>query len=451
MQRIVVPSKIQEIFDMFESAGLEISLTGGAVRDLLLGLEPVNWDFSTNASDRGTIRTLVSNGYMQKINRAKSGTVELTIDGVPAKISTYGIKSFSKERNERIVRFLDSLEKDLSHRDFTINSLAYNTKAGLIDLFGGLEDLENRTLRTVGVSRERFKEDNLRVLRAIRMAMKYSLNIEPETFNAMAAYSHDLHKLNRAEIREEFFNCLVSAKEDSKYLDTLFCVMGVLYKDIADAIDFEQNNKYHIYDLKNHILKSIVNVQPVLELRLAMFFHDLGKVKCKKVGTDGMDHFIGHASISHDIAKEILNDLETETDILTKVLLLIKGHDESLTPTGKRVSRLLNKYGEANLKDLIAVQRADIYAQNPDYEKDRVDTLIKITEMIEEEIERRKTLSLKDLEVNGEDLSNLGFSGIQTGKMLNMLLQIVRTNSSLNNREFLLSVAVNHSNIYLNS
>lgn len=439
---IDLPKSVKYIIDKLMSNGYEAYAVGGCVRDSILNKKPKDWDITTQAKPEEVVK------LFDKVilTGVKHGTVTVMIDGEGYEVTTYRTDGeYEDSRHPKEVKFVNCLKEDLARRDFTINAMAYNEKNGLIDYFDGIEDLNNKVINTVGDPKERFSEDALRMLRAIRFSAQLNFNIKSNVLAAIKELSGNLKNISKERIREEFNKILLNNPRKIHLLketDTLVYVVA----SVRNIYNFNQNNPYHIYDLYDHTILATEIVEPIIHLRLTMFLHDFGKSVTKTTDENGVSHFYGHANESKKIAEKVLTDLKYDNATINKVLTLINCHDCSLK-SKLSIKKMLNKIGEEALRDLIKVQWADILAQNPVYAKDRILNLMEVEKKLKLILDENECFSLKDLRINGGDLISIGFNkGKEIGQTLKYLLDIVINSPKLNEKEELIKLAMEKLN-----
>jgi len=438
---IEVPVPVYFIIQELEKRGHEAYMVGGCVRDSVLGRKPHDYDICTSATPDEILKAFP---YEEIIPTGlQHGTVTILINGEPFEITTFRIDgNYSDNRRPDSVEFTDSLIEDLKRRDFTINAMAYNPKIGLIDPFNGLEDIEYKNIDCVGSAKERFEEDALRILRAIRFASQLDFTITPGTDWEIHQQYKSLENISVERINSEF--CKIASSED-------FCVNLLLYYDVfslfipelKDMIGFEQNNPYHAYNVLTHTIHAVERCESNdLTVRLAVFFHDFGKPHSYQDEEDGYRHFKGHGRVSADITNTIMKRLRFDNETRNDVVELVYYHDATFEVGKKYVKRWLNKIGEKQFRRLLEVRKADIKGQKPDYEPERIEKVNNIEKLLEEVLQEDECFSLKDLAVNGKDLMSIGYkSGKELGNTLNDLLQLVIDGECPNEKEKLLQEA----------
>ena len=413
------------IINVLNSNNYEAYLVGGCVRDFLLERKPTDWDIATNAKP-SDIKKL----FKKTIDTGlKHGTFTVVLNK-----KNYEITTYRKKQN---------LKSDLSVRDFTINAIAYHPKEGFIDPFFGVEDIKNSIVRCVGKAKERFLEDPLRMLRAIRFSSTLKFEIDENIINAIKENCHLIDQVSFERIRDEISKILCS---DNPFNMVILKDTGLL-KNIMPEFDicFEtsQNHPYHLYNVAIHSLHTVKKIENKKHLRWTMLLHDTGKAVTKTTDSKGIDHFYNHGEQSVFIAKKVLERFKFDNKTIYKVLTLIKHHDRTISPTYKSVKKAINAVGEDIFLDLLKVQEADRRGQNLKYSNKGIEKLQKIKEIYFDVIKNNHCFKLGDLAVNGNDLIGLGFKeGKEIGNILNALLGMVIENPQLNEKEKLLKIVL---------
>lgn len=446
---IKVPEGPRHIISMLQENRHKAYVVGGCVRDRLLLKEPSDWDITTSAKPEATIEIFKSAGYKVIPTGLIHGTVTVILGKEGYEITTFRIDGeYSDGRHPDSVEFTDEVKEDLSRRDFTINSMAYNDENGLVDYFNGYEDLNNRIVRCVGDPNKRFNEDALRMLRAIRFSAQLGFDIEGKTSEAIKINYKLIKNVSVERIQIEINKILMS--DNPHFIEKLYeyKLLDCIIPEYSLCFKCDQNNPNHIYNVGVHIQNSLMYVEKNLSLRLAMLFHDIGKPLCKTTDDNGIDHFYCHAEKSFFLAEEILKRLKYDNATIEKVKILVKFHD-AVIDTPKQVRKILNKIGEENFIDLLKVKEADIKAQNCRYYKERHDKIKLAKNIFDKVIAENNCFKLKDLAVNGRDLMDIGIKdGRLIGKTLNELLERVIENPELNNKKKLLEIIKNHLNVF---
>lgn len=437
--KIEIPSGANEIIHTLQNNGYEAFLVGGCVRDSILNRPIHDYDITTSATPDEMMEVFKDKRIIE--TGLQHGTITILIDGEAYECTTYRIDgNYSDSRRPDSVTFTQSLEEDLKRRDFTINAMAYNDEVGLVDPFNGMEDIKYHKIRCVGRAKDRFSEDALRILRAIRFASQLGFVLEPDTDWNISKMYKNLENISIERINSEF--CKIAVSSD-------FCVQMVLYHEvfslfipeIKSMIKFPQNNPYHVYDVWNHTVHAIEYCESDdLVTRLAVFFHDIGKPHCYQDSEDGIRHFKGHGRVSADMTDEIMKRLRFDNDTREKVIELVYYHDATFEVGKKYVKRWLNKIGEEQFRRLLNVRRADIKAQADMNRGTRLQKIDNIGYILEEVLQDDECFSLKDLAVNGEDVMDtmLIKSGKEVGYWLNEILTRVIDGRLKNDRENLI-------------
>lgn len=413
---------------------------GGAVRDLILGKTPYDFDVTTSATP-DEVKSIFSKTIDTGI---KHGTVTVLVDNEPIEVTTFRSDGEYKDfRKPESVTLVKDVEKDLSRRDFTINALCYNHEEGLVDLFCGISDLKNKVIRAIGDPEKRFNEDALRILRAVRFSAQLGFEIEEETKNAIKKCASLVKKLSVERIISEIDKIIMS--DSPKHLKMLYD-LGVLehvMPEMCKCFKQEQNIKWHIYDVGTHSVNVIKNCPKKLYLRYCALMHDWGKPYCLGKNDEGEDTFRNHANVSVDLAEKFLADYKFSNDAKDKIIRLIKFHDLEIVPEKKYVKRAINKVGDDLFLDLCALKRADCLSQNLKLTSPRLDYIKELERLYAEIKENNEGLSLKDLKVNGNDLKALGFCGKEIGEILSALLEHIIEKPEDNEREALIEYIKN--------
>ena len=442
--KIELPEQVRFVISKLADCGYEANIVGGCVRDSILGLTPKDWDITTSALPQETERALAGCKLIE--TGLKHGTVTALINDLPLEITTYRVDGkYSDNRHPDSVTYTHSLKEDLARRDFTINALAYHEKHGVIDCFGGQQDIIKKRIRCVGEPDKRFKEDGLRILRALRFASVLGFDIDPVTADSIYKKKELLQNIAAERLSSELLK-LICGINSEKILRKYPEVIGEFIPEILSMINFEQHNPYHIYDVWEHTIHSVSAIEAKPILRLAMLLHDIGKPGCYTLDKKGIGHFYGHPQKGSEIAATILKRLRLDNSTIKQVLTLVKYHDLPLTATPKWIKNKLNQFGEPTFRQLLLVQSADTKAHAPQA-LDHLEYLAKIETILNNVIAQEQCYSLNDLEVNGNDLIQIGITeGIQIGAILQQLLSAVIKESCLNEKPALLELAIKLKN-----
>ena len=437
--KVELPEKAKYIIDTITQAGYEAYIVGGCVRDVILGRTPEDWDITTSAKPeqvKALFRRTIDTGIQH-------GTVTVMLDKEGFEITTYRIDGkYEDSRHPKEVTFTPNLAEDLKRRDFTINAMAYNEEAGLIDLFGGMEDIERKMIRCVGDARERFREDALRMMRAIRFSAQLGYTIEEQTKEAIRELAPNLKNISAERIQVELVKLLVSPHPDYLRIAYDTGVTKVIFPEFDKAMETPQNHPHHQYNVGEHTLRSLSCVEPDKHLRLAMLFHDIGKPGTLTVDAEGITHFHNHAAVGEELTKSVLRRLKFDNDTVDTVSKLVRYHDygNGVNPDMQIVRRAMNKIGEDIFPMLFPVKYADLMAQSAYKRQEKTDMLEKWKALYEQIVAQNQCVSLKTMAVTGSDLIAAGMKpGRELGIMLNTLLDLVLENPQNNTKEFLLS------------
>lgn len=439
--RIKMPDKAKYIVDTIWAAGFEAYVVGGCVRDSILGREPQDWDITTSARPE-QVKAL----FPRTIDTGlKHGTVTVMQDKEGFEVTTYRIDGEYKDsRHPSEVIFTPSLEEDLKRRDFTMNAMAYNDEKGLVDIFGGMEDMKAGVIRCVGNPKERFREDALRILRAIRFSAQLGYEIESATREGIRQLAPTLCGISAERIQTELVKMMLSPHPDYLREAYRLGVTKVFFPEFDLAMETEQNHPHHKYSVGEHILHSLLFVEPDRVLRLTMLLHDIGKPATLTVDGKGITHFYGHAAVSAGMAQQILHRLKFDNDTIDMVSRLVMYHDfgNNRNPNMKTVRRAVNKIGEDAFPALFRVKYADMCAQSDYLRKEKQRSLESWEKLYAEIMEKRQCVSLKTLAVKGNDLIAAGMKpGREMGEVLQKLLELVLEEPSYNTKEKLLEEA----------
>ena len=434
---IVLPEGAREVLEKLHGAGFEAYVVGGCVRDSVLGREPQDWDVTTSAKPqevKALFRRTIDTGI-------RHGTVTVMVGKEGYEVTTYRIDGkYEDGRHPSQVTFTPSLEEDLKRRDFTINAMAYNEKDGLVDLFGGMEDIRNRVIRCVGDPMARFGEDALRMLRAVRFSAQLGYAIEEETKRAISRLAPSLKKISAERIQAELVKLLVSGHPEYLRIAYETGITKVVLPEFDACMETPQNHPHHCYNVGEHTLASMTHVSSDRVLRLTMLFHDIGKPRCVSVDAKGIHHFYGHPQVSEKMAREILRRLKFDNDTLNLVCKLVKYHDygNGMEPTMLFVRRAINRIGEDAFPGIFQVWRADILAQSDYLREEKLSRVDLWQSLYDKVVEERQCVSLKELAIDGKDLIRLGMKpGKELGSCLQRLLEEVLEDPERNTKEYL--------------
>lgn len=436
---IVVPEKVATILEQFNRNGHEAYVVGGCIRDSLRDQLPNDWDITTSALPR-QVKQIFLRTYDTGIQH---GTVTVLEDGEAFEVTTYRIEGQYKDaRRPSKVSFTSNIEDDLRRRDFTMNAIAYHPSKGIVDPFGGVDDIKNHIIRCVGSAEERFKEDALRMLRAIRFSSQTDFEIEEETFQAICHNRELICRISKERIREELTKILLSEHPEKLLLMRETKLLELILPELEMCFNTPQHHSYHIYDVGTHSLTAVRNIEKNIVLRWSALLHDIGKPLCKMTDEQGTDHFYGHGDKSTILAEKILKRLKFDNKTIHRVSRLVKWHDRPVLPTYRAVRKALRTVGQDIFADLLKVKKADVQAQNPEYLKKRMEELEKVKTIFEEIIRTHQCLTIKQLAVNGRDLLQHGIpEGKEIGYVLQKLLDVVIEEPKKNDKKYLIDKA----------
>ena len=433
-----LPPSVFLCMQMLEQAGFEAYAVGGCVRDALLGIEPHDYDLCTNALPEQMCR--IFDRYPLVRSGEKHGTVGVVIDHSVIEITTFRTEGgYQDSRHPDWVRFVTTVEEDLSRRDFTVNAMAYSPARGYIDPWGGKADLQNHILRSVGDPVTRFTEDALRILRGIRFALRFSLTPDDETLDAMFRLAPRLDMLAAERVFDELCKLILLA--DAADLLRFAPILTQVIPELRPCVDFQQHSPHHAYDVFTHIAHVVGATPQLLPLRWAALLHDSGKPDCYIFGTDLHGHFPGHAKKSAQIADSVLRRLKAPTALREQVVFLIDHHMTPMEPDKRILRRRLGRYGIENTRLLLTLQEADMGSKGTGITTG-MEQFPLLRRLVDELLDEDACLTVKDLAVDGRDLLALGFApGPKMGQCLNALLTLVQDDVLSNDKEPLLTKA----------
>ncbi len=437
--KLILPENVSRIIDTLMRAGYEAYAVGGCIRDSLLGREPKDWDITTSASP-AEVKALFPKTVDTGIAH---GTVTVLLNREGFEVTTYRVDgTYEDSRHPKEVTFTPDLNEDLKRRDFTINAMAYNDTHGLIDAFDGAGDLDRKIVRCVGDPKERFSEDALRMMRAVRFGAQLGFTVEEQTRSAICALAPTLKKISAERIQSELVSLLMS--DHPEEMRTLYetGITKVILPEFDVMMQTAQNSPHHMYTVGEHTIQSLAQIESKKTLRLAMLFHDIGKPSCKTTGEDGQNHFYGHPQKGSEMARSIMRRLKFDNDTTQKVCCLVAGHDQNPPITERSVRRAAVSLGSGAFPDIFAVKRADILAQSDYQRSEKLAYVDQYEACYRSVIEKNQCLSLKDLAVSGRDLIAAGMRpGPALGNVLNRLFELVLDDPDKNETGYLLRMA----------
>mgnify|MGYP003304129281 CR=1 FL=1 len=464
--KIQMPKDVKYILEKLNSAGYEAYAVGGCVRDSVLGRIPDDWDITTSAKPED-----VKELFPKTIDTGiQHGTVTVIRNHEGYEVTTYRIDGeYEDNRHPKEVIFTSDLLEDLKRRDFTINAMAYNhlneeveeedsgtlqnknrqncEKSGLVDAFGGIDDIRNKIIRCVGNPVHRFEEDALRMMRAVRFSAQLGYEIEEETKKAIQLLAGNLANISAERIQVELIKLLVSDHPDYLRIAYETGMTKVFFAEFDKAMETVQNNPHHKYSVGEHTLHSLQHVRKDKVLRLAMLLHDIAKPETIQKDEEGVDHFYGHPQIGEEMARKILRRLRLDNDTIGKVCKLVKFHDQKISLKPEKMRKTIVQIGSDLFPLLLEVKEADMLAQS-DYKRDeKKQELLKIREVYRQILDAEDCLSLKDMAITGKDLIEQGMKpGKELGETLQKLFHYVLENPEKNKKEELLDFLNNYNN-----
>jgi tRNA nucleotidyltransferase (CCA-adding enzyme) len=437
---MILPETISTILTRLSLHGFEAYVVGGCVRDALMNLEPNDFDITTSATP-SEVKTLFRDVPVIDTG-IEHGTVTVLWDSCPVEVTTYRVDGeYLDRRRPAGVRFTDSIRDDLSRRDFTINAMAYSPESGIVDPFGGREDIGLKMIRCVGEPCLRFEEDALRVLRALRFASTLGFSIEPVTREALLLMRKNILDVSAERVAVEFSK-MILGENIGPVMTEYSAVLSIFIPEIIPTLHFEQCNPFHSYDVYTHIVKTLINTPSTLTIRLAAFFHDIAKPQTFTLDDKGIGHFYSHQKHSAKIAEQVLDRMKFDNETKKRVKDLVFYHDISIRNDPKSIKKILNRFSESFFRELIALKRADILGQNTTM-RGRLAELDARMAIFDDIIRDHACYSLKSLALNGTDLLAAGFpEGKRIGLALKDCLEQVIEEKLENEKQVLLQYAV---------
>ena len=436
--KINMPEDVIYILNQLKKAGYEAYAVGGCVRDSILGRIPDDWDITTSAKPEQ-----MKEIFPKTIDTGiQHGTVTVMRNHVGYEVTTYRIDGeYEDSRHPKEVIFTSDLLEDLKRRDFTINAMAYNEEEGLIDAFGGIQDIKNRVIRCVGDPICRFEEDALRMMRAVRFSAQLGYSIEERTKEAIKVLAKNLAHISVERIQVELIKLLVSDNPDYLRIAYELGMTKIFFPEFDKTMETKQQNPHHCYSVGEHLLHSLLYTKKDKILRLSMLFHDIGKPQTLETDEKGIDHFYGHAQVSEELTKKILKRLRFDNDTLGKVTKLVKYHDFNIEPVPTKVRKAIVKVTPELFPYLLNVKKADILAQSNYKREEKEKKLEELRAVYQQILEERDCLTLKDMAVTGKDLIEYGMKpGKELGETLQKLFQHVLEYPQDNQKEKLLEL-----------
>ncbi|NBI66030.1 HD domain-containing protein [Pseudoflavonifractor sp. 60] len=434
-----IPSGAEYILKTLTGAGYEAWLVGGCVRDLLRGVPPHDWDICTSARPEETEACFAGRRIIEA--GLQHGTVTILEGGEAYEVTTYRTEGpYSDSRRPDYVRFVASLEADLARRDFTMNAIALGLDGDIRDPFGGEKDIRAGLLRCVGDPAQRFQEDGLRVMRALRFGAVFGCQVEEKTARAIHENRHVLEHVAAERINVELCR-LLEGEQAGEILRQYPDVLCVFWPELEPLVALEQNTPWHCWGGWEHTIHAVEAVPAQTVLRLAVLLHDIGKPGCKTTDENGIDHFYGHPAVSAELAKGMLRALKFDNETRKQVVTLVEYHDVQIPLRESSIRRWLGRLGPERFFQLLAVKRADAMGQAYEKVQGRLAELEEMRALAEKIVAQGQCFSLKDLAVNGRDVIAAGIApGPEVGRVLSGLLERVVSGELPNQRERLLAL-----------
>ncbi len=434
--KMLLPEDVTNIINHLQKNGHEAYAVGGCVRDLYLGKTPADWDITTAASPE-EVKALFDHTIDTGIAH---GTVTVMLSGVGYEVTTYRIDGEYKDgRHPEQVAFTSQLSEDLCRRDFTINAMAYNETNGLVDLFGGIEDLGKKRIRCVGCAKERFSEDALRMLRALRFSAQLDFEIEKDTYDAICELAQTIEKVSKERIMVELNKLLVSDHPERMRQVYETGLTSVFMPEFDAMMETPQNNKHHCYSVGEHTLHTLKHVSPEKNLRLAMLLHDIGKPVTKTTDEEGQDHFYKHQEVGAEMASAILHRLKYDNDTIATVKRYVRFHDERPEINERVIRRAIVRMGTSCFPEIFEIKRADVLGQSDYMREDKLKKIDAFEEMYYRFIKEGQCLQKRGLAISGNDVISLGISqGSRVGDLLAALFDEVVEHPEKNTHDVLM-------------
>jgi tRNA nucleotidyltransferase (CCA-adding enzyme) len=436
---MVLPEDVRTIIQKLERCGHEAYAVGGCVRDCILGKEPADWDVTTSATPeqvKGIFDYTIDTGIAH-------GTVTVMLGKKGYEVTTYRIDGeYLDGRHPKEVTFTSRLSEDLRRRDFTINAMAYNDTAGLVDLFGGWEDIKTGQIRCVGDPRERFSEDALRMLRALRFMAQLDFTLEEQTRDAICCLAPSIAKVSQERITAELMKLLTSDHPQCMRQVYETGLSRYFLPEFDAMMETPQNSKHHCCSVGEHTIRALTEIAPEKHLRLTMLLHDVAKPATRTTDDAGQDHFYGHPALGARMTEEILRRMKLDLDTIQQVKRLVRFHDERPALTQRSVRKAAVAMGPECFPDIFAVKRADTLAQSEYHRQEKLRDIEEFQRIYRQIRMQQQCLQKKDLAVGGRDLLELGVpQGRQIGEILDHLFALVVETPEKNRRDVLLEEA----------
>lgn len=432
---VEIPEYVKQILEKFHNSGFEAYCVGGCTRDSIMGKTPYDWDITTSATPEETKRLF--SGTKTVDTGLKHGTVSLIIDKNCVEVTTFRTDGEYKDnRHPENVSFTKSLEEDLSRRDFTMNAIAFDGEK-TTDIFGGTNDIYNGIIKTVGEPEQRFKEDALRIMRALRFSAVLGFEIEQNTKNAIHNNRELLLNISKERLSSELSKMIVG-KNIFAVLTEYSDILAVFIPEIAPAVGFKQYGKKHAYDVWEHICHTVDTIPPDRILRLTMLLHDLGKVPTHAINENGDSTFKNHAQVGGEIAKNILTRLKFDKKTVNRVSFLVSNHDFEPPETKLLLKKKMKTLTPDDIRTLLTIKKSDRGALSEAY-RDISKQSKQVLLWLDEIEKNNECVKIPDLAISGKDLTKKGLSGEEIGQTLDRLLDAVVEGKIKNEKNDLLT------------
>lgn len=442
--KVQMPKEARYIIETLMQHGYEAYIVGGCVRDSILGKEPQDWDITTSATPEQTkalFRRTIDTGI-------EHGTVTVMMDKVGYEVTTYRVDGkYEDHRRPKEVTFTASLLEDLKRRDFTINAMAYNDAEGIVDEFDGIGDLQKGIIRCVGVPQERFDEDALRILRAVRFAAQLNFAIEEETCQAIREKAEFLRDISAERIQVELTKLITSRNPERLINAYELGITKIVLPEFDAMMETGQNNIHHCYNVGIHSVEVMKHIDPQPILRWAALLHDVAKPMCRTTDEIGVDHFYNHQKEGRPIAHRVLRRMKLDNDTIHTVERLVEWHDYALDGniTKKSLRKALNQMGPDLFDNYRKLRWADMMGQSDYRRQEKIEAYERLVQMQKEIMDASECLSIKQLKIDGKKLIQLGVQpGPAMGEILHYLLEQVLEQPELNSEEMLTQLALKY-------
>ena len=437
--KISLPQNVKYIIKALQEQGYEAYAVGGCIRDSVLGRTPEDWDITTSAMP-GEVKGIFKRTFDTGIEH---GTVTVLLDKVGYEVTTYRIDGkYEDHRRPKEVEFTRNLREDLLRRDFTINAMAYNEQTGLVDLFGGIQDLKERKIACVGSAIKRFEEDALRILRAVRFAAQLGFVIEEETQEAILKMAESLKYVSAERVQVELVKMLISVHPETIEEAYKLGITKVILPEFDRMMLTEQETPHHQYNVGIHTIHALRHIEADKILRLAVLFHDMGKPEMKTIDEEGVAHFKKHEMVSERIVKQVLRRLKFDNETIQRVSKLVLYHDYRMPQTKSAVRRAMNKISMELFPMYLMVRKADTFAKSEYLREEKFQEIEAVEKLYLEIKEAGECIVIKDLAISGKDLLDMGIpQGEQIGEILQELLDEVLEHPEYNKKEILMQRA----------